>query len=212
MNRRHFLGSTLSAVVAAAVSGTAQANALLRSLTVVTSSIVGRSGDGNEVTIEKAALKELKDALRGRLLLAGNDGYDAARRVLNPSINRHPALIVQPSGAADVATAVTFAHERGLLVAVKCGGHSFSGKSTCDGGIQIDLSMMRGARVDRENRRAHVAVNWSLDAWPELLEERLFQFTEFPVCSPKLLEHGARLEKPEDLLKFPLLHNESIAW
>ena len=157
MNRRHFLGSTLSAVVAASVPGTAQANALLRSLTVVTSSIVGRSGDGNEVTIEKAALKELKDALRGQLLLAGNDGYDAARRVLNPSIDKHPALIVQPSGAADVATAVTFANERGLLVAVKCGGHSFSGKSTCDGGIQIDLSMMRGARVDRENRRAYVA-------------------------------------------------------
>ena len=157
MNRRHFLGSTLSAAVAAALPGTAQANALLRSLTVVTSSIVGRSGDGNEITIEKAALNELKDALRGRLLLAGNDGYDAARRVLNPSIDKHPALIVQPSGAADVATAVTFANERGLLVAVKCGGHSFSGKSTCDGGIQIDLSMMRGARVDRENRRAYVA-------------------------------------------------------
>ncbi len=157
MNRRHFLGSTLSAAVAAAVPNTAYANALLRSLTNVSSSIVGRSGDGTEVTIEKAALEELKSELRGRLLLAGNEGYDAARRVLNPSIDKHPALIVQPSGAADVATAVTFAQERGLLVAVKCGGHSFSGKSTCDGGIQIDLSTMRGARVDRENQRAHVA-------------------------------------------------------
>ena len=156
MNRRHFLGSTLSAAVAAVLPGTVQANALLRSLTVVSSSIVGRSGDGNEVTLEKAALKELKGALRGQLLLSGNDGYDAARSVLNPSIDKHPALIVQPSGAADVATAVTFANERGLLVAVKCGGHSFSGKSTCDGGMQIDLSMMRGARIDRENQRAHV--------------------------------------------------------
>ena len=156
MNRRHFLGSTLSAAVAAVLPGTVQANALLRSLTVVSSSIVGRSGDGNEVTLEKAALEELKGALRGQLLLAGNDGYDAARSVLNPSIDKHPALIVQPSGAADVATAVTFANERGLLVAVKCGGHSFSGKSTCDGGMQIDLSMMRGARIDRENQRAHV--------------------------------------------------------
>jgi FAD/FMN-containing dehydrogenase len=91
------------------------------------------------------------------LLLAGNDGYDAARRVLNPSFDKHPALIVQPSGAADVATAVTFAKERDMLLAVKCGGHSFSGKSTCDGGMQIDLSMMRGARVDRNTRRAYVA-------------------------------------------------------
>jgi FAD/FMN-containing dehydrogenase len=121
------------------------------------SSIIGRSGNGAEITIEKSALKELKDALRGHLLLSGNDGYDDARRVLNRSINKHPALIVQPSGAADVATAVTFARERNLLVAVKCGGHSFSGKSTCDGGLQIDLSMMRGARVDRNNQRAHVS-------------------------------------------------------
>jgi len=157
MNRRHFLGSTLSAAVAAAVPGTVQANALLRSLTTVTSSIVGRTDVGNEVIIEKAALEELKSALRGQLLLAGNDGYDVARRVLNPSIDKHPALIVRPSGAADVASAVTFANERGLLLAVKCGGHSFSGKSTCDGGVQIDLSSMRGARVDRENRRAYVA-------------------------------------------------------
>lgn len=157
MNRRFFLGSTLSAAVAAAVPGTTLANPLLRSLTSVFSSIVGQSGDGKEIAIEEAALNELKGALRGRLLLAGNDGYDAARRVLNPSFDKHPALIVQPSGAADVATAVTFAGERDMLLAVKCGGHSFSGKSTCDGGMQIDLSTMRGARVDRINRRAHVA-------------------------------------------------------
>ena len=148
MNRRHFLGSSLSAAVAAGMPGTILAN--------VSSSIVGRSGSGEEITLEKSALKELKDALRGNLLLAGNDGYDDARRVLNRSIDKHPALIVQPSGAADVATAVTFANERNLLVAVKCGGHSFSGRSTCDGGLQIDLSMIRGARVDRNNQVAHV--------------------------------------------------------
>lgn len=148
MNRRHFLGSTLSAAVAAGMPGTVLAN--------VSSSIVGRSGNGEEVTIEKSVLKELKAALHGQLLLSGNDGYDDARRVLNRSIDKHPALIVRPSGAADVATAVNFANERNLLVAVKCGGHSFSGKSTCDGGLQIDLSMIRGARVDRNRRRAHV--------------------------------------------------------
>jgi FAD/FMN-containing dehydrogenase len=157
MNRRHFLGSTLSTAVAAALPGTVHANALLQALTTVSSSIVGRSGNGDEVTLEEAALNELKGALRGHLLLAGNDGYDAARRVLNPSIDKHPALIVRPSGAADVASAVTFANERNLLLAVKCGGHSFSGKSTCEGGMQIDLSSMRGARIDRINRRAHVA-------------------------------------------------------
>jgi FAD/FMN-containing dehydrogenase len=157
MNRRHFLGSSVSAAIAAAVPGSAYANSLLQTLMTVSSSVVGRSGDGEEVNIEEAALEELKGALRGQLLLAGNEGYDTARRVLNRSIDKHPALIVRPSGPADVATAVSFANERNLLVAVKCGGHSFSGKSTCDGGMQIDLSMMRGARVDRNSKRAFVA-------------------------------------------------------
>ena len=157
MNRRHFLGSALSAAVAASIPGPAHAG-LLSSLTSVTSSIVAKRLDGAEVDIEAAALEELKGALRGKLLLPGNAGYDAARRVLNPSIDKHPALIVQPSGATDVSSAVQFANDRELLVAVKCGGHSFSGKSTCNGGMQIDLSaMMRGCHVDRGNRIAHVA-------------------------------------------------------
>jgi FAD/FMN-containing dehydrogenase len=154
MNRRHFLRNTVGAAVAAALpSGAA---ALQHSLTTVSSSVVGRSADGQELTLEKAALEELKGALRGKLFLAGSDGYDASRRVLNPGIDKYPALVVQPSGATDVSTAVTFAMERGLLVAVKCGGHSFSGRSTCDGGIQIDLSTMRGARIDRAGKRAFV--------------------------------------------------------
>jgi FAD/FMN-containing dehydrogenase len=155
MNRRHFLGTTLTAAIAAALPAGSRA-AAIGALTNVSSSIVGTTGDGREVTLEAAALEELKGELRGNLLLAGNEGYDVARRVLNPSIDKFPALIVQPSGAADVSTAVTFARERDLLVAVKCGGHSFSGKSTCDGGMQIDLSLIRGARIDRDKRRAYV--------------------------------------------------------
>ena len=155
MNRRHFLGSSLSAATVAAMPGTAGAS-LLGLLTTVSSSIVARTGEGQETTIEEAALEELKGALRGHLLLPGSDGYDAARRILNPSFDRYPALVVQPRVAADVATAVTFARERDLLLAVKCGGHSFSGKSTCDGGMQIDLSLLRGARVDRARKLAYV--------------------------------------------------------
>ena len=156
MNRRHFFTGSLAAAVTASLPASAYAQ-LLHSMTTVSSSIVGNTGDGAEVEIEQAAVEELKGALRGRLLLPGSDGYDIARRVLNPSIDRFPALIVQPSGAADVQNAVTFARERGLLLAVKCGGHSFSGKSTCDGGLQIDLSSMRHVRVDRGAQTAHVA-------------------------------------------------------
>ena len=102
-------------------------------------------------------LQQLRDSLRGALLLAGEPGYDQARRVLNASIDRHPALVVQPSGVADVRTAVTFARARDLLLAVKCGGHSYSGKSTCDRGMQIDLSHFRGVRIDPVSRTAYVA-------------------------------------------------------
>jgi FAD/FMN-containing dehydrogenase len=102
-------------------------------------------------------VQELRDSLRGALLLAGDDGYDQARRVLNESINKHPALIVQPTGVADIRNAVTFARERELLLAVKCGGHSTSGKSTCEGGMQIDLSHFRSVRADPVSRRAYAA-------------------------------------------------------
>ena len=100
---------------------------------------------------------ELGDSLRGNLLLPGHEAYEEARRVLNASIDKHPAIIVQPKGAADVKNAVDFARESSLLVAVKCGGHSPSGKSTCDGGMMIDLSLLRSVRVDPQRRIAQVS-------------------------------------------------------
>ncbi len=109
------------------------------------------------VTLKRAAVQELGDSLRGNLLLPGHDVYEEARRVLNASIDKRPALIVQPKGLADVKNAVDFARESNLLVAVKCGGHSFSGKSTCDGGMMIDLSTLRSVRVDPGARIAQVS-------------------------------------------------------
>ncbi len=156
MNRRHFCQRSLAAAVAASLpSGQAFAS-VLQALTQVTSSINAITGEGGDVVLEQAAVQELSDSLRGNLLLTGSEAYDQARRVLNKSIDKYPALIVQPSGVADIQNAVTFARERELLVAVKCGGHSFSGKSTCDGGMQIDLSHVRGVRVDPKSRTAYV--------------------------------------------------------
>jgi FAD/FMN-containing dehydrogenase len=115
------------------------------------------TGDGTAVTLQKAGVQELADSLRGNLLLPGHEAYEDARRVLNAAIDKHPALIAQCKGAADVKNAVDFARAENLLVAVKCGGHSLSGQSTCDGGLMIDLSPLRSVRVDPRERIAYVS-------------------------------------------------------
>ena len=155
MDRRLFLQSAVAAGVSAAATPALAMQ--FAALTEISASIQAVTGDRNSIEIEKAALQELSDSLRGNLLLPGNPGYDKARKVLNPAIDKHPALIVQPMGVTDIRKAVSFAKDRGLLLAVKCGGHSYAGKSTCDGGLQIDLSTFRHARVDVANRIAHVA-------------------------------------------------------
>jgi hypothetical protein len=157
MKRRQFLQSSVAAAVATSLPTSQALAAALAAISEVSNNVNAVTGSGAQVTLEQAAVKELSDSLRGQLLLPGAEGYDTARRVLNPDIDKHPALIIQPSGAADIMSAVTFARERELLVAVKCGGHSFSGKSTCEGGMQIDLSSFRSARIDAESQRAYIA-------------------------------------------------------
>jgi FAD/FMN-containing dehydrogenase len=94
----------------------------------------------------------LQDGFRGELLGPQDPGYEDARRVWNGSITRFPALIARCAGVADVIAAVKFAKDNGLLIAVRGGGHSFPGLSVCDGGLVIDLSPMKGIRVDPEAR------------------------------------------------------------
>ena len=155
INRRRFVQSSLAAAVACSLPSP-RLYALDQAASQAAGGLAAVKLDGSATVIEQAAVAELKASLRGPLLLAGDAGYDSARRILHPQFDKHPALIVQPTGAADVRSAVTFARERELLLAVKCGGHSFSGKSTCDGGIQIDLSRLRGVRIDTAARRAFV--------------------------------------------------------
>jgi FAD/FMN-containing dehydrogenase len=157
MDRRFVLKSGAALAFAASAPRALLAAAGLQAAGDHPHDLMAVRGDRSPVTISGAALRNLKASLHGNLLLAADPGYDTARHVLNGSIDRRPALIVQPTGAADVRTAVAFALSHGLLVAVKCGGHSFSGQSTCDGGMQIDLSPMRGVRVDPTARRAWVA-------------------------------------------------------
>lgn len=155
MDRRLFLRSAVAAGVSTAATPSLAAQ--FAALTEVSSSVNAVTGSRAAVEIEQAAIKELADSLRGNLLMPGNAAYDVARKVMNPGIDKHPAFVVQPIGATDIRKAVTFARERELLLAVKCGGHSYAGKSTCNDGMQIDLSTLRHARIDAANRIAHVA-------------------------------------------------------
>lgn len=158
MDRRKFIRSSLSAAFAASIPGAhALAQSLVHIPTSVPADIEAITGDGAEVTLQQAIVQELSDSLKGKLLLPGNAAYDDARSLLYPRYDRHPALIVQPTGSADVQNAVDFARENSLLLAVKCGGHSASGQSSCDRGLQIDLSQLRNARVDRAAKTARVA-------------------------------------------------------
>lgn len=154
MKRRAFLGTTLAATISASLSARPTFAGYMQAGATAVSDLDARRGDGGAVTLPAKALRELQDGLRGRMLLPTSDGYESARHVLNPSIDKRPALIVQPTGVEDVRRAVLFAREHALLTAVKCGGHSFSGMSTCNGGLMIDLSAMRAVRVDAKARRA----------------------------------------------------------
>jgi len=108
----------------------------------------------SEAELDRGALSELAASFRGQLVQPGEPAYDELRRVWNGSIDRFPALIARCAGVADVIAAVRFARASGLAVAVRGGGHSFPGLSVCDGGIVIDLSPMRGIRVDPVGRTA----------------------------------------------------------
>ena len=156
MKRRTFVGSTMAAVTA--IPGRSdQFAGIWRAVTQDPRDLEAVRGDGTKVALKGAAIKELGRSLHGHLLLAQSDGYELARQVLNPSINKRPALIAQPGGVDEVRSAVAFAKEYGLLVAVKCGGHSFSGQSTCDGGLMIDLSRLRTVTVNPKAKRVTVA-------------------------------------------------------
>ena len=105
-----------------------------------------------EVAVDAAAVEGLKQGVRGQVLQPGDAGYDDARAIWNGLIDRRPALIVQCSGTADVVDAVNFARDHELLLSVKGGGHNVAGNAVNDGGLVIDLSSMKGIRVDPDAR------------------------------------------------------------
>ncbi|HEX2517841.1 MAG TPA: FAD-binding protein, partial [Chloroflexota bacterium] len=92
--------------------------------------------------LEDPPLEQLRAALRGPVLRPGDEGFQSARQVWNGMIDRTPALIVRAAGAADVISAVHFARDHDLPLALHGGGHSAAGNGVCDGGVMLDLSGM----------------------------------------------------------------------
>jgi FAD/FMN-containing dehydrogenase len=103
--------------------------------------------EGTRAGIPSDSLENYADRLRGELISAGHQAYDQARRVWNGNIDRRPALIARCLGVADVMASVAFAREHDLLIAVRSGAHHAAGYGTCDGGLVIDLSRMKGMKV-----------------------------------------------------------------
>lgn len=98
--------------------------------------------------LERNIIDSFRTRLRGPLLLPGEPGYDEGRAIWNAMIDRRPALIVRCLGVADVISAVNFAREQGLTLSIKGGGHNIAGLAVCDGGVMLDMSLMRGVWVD----------------------------------------------------------------
>jgi FAD/FMN-containing dehydrogenase len=148
--RRRFIGSALAAAAAAGtLLPTRQLWADAATATGgIPSQIPAISLAGKPISLSQSDVKDFRDSLRGRLLLAQDEGYDQARRLWNGAFDRHPALIARCAGAADVVQAVNFARSHDLLTAIHSGGHSVSGQSACDGGLMIDLSPMKGILID----------------------------------------------------------------
>jgi FAD/FMN-containing dehydrogenase len=149
MKRRKFLGAGLTLAAASSFPGWTSALAVVADLPA-------KSLDGDNLLLKGSAVEDFAAGLSGPLLLHDDAAYDARRRVWNAMFDRHPSLIACCTGAADVRRAVDFARHHRLLSAVRAGGHSLSGKSTCEGGLVIDLQSMQGVRVDPRAMRAHL--------------------------------------------------------
>ena len=108
------------------------------------------------MSLSAEALDALRGGLRGALCLPGDAGYDEARSLWNAMIDKRPAAIVRAAGAADVMQTVKLASQHNLLLAVRGGGHNIAGNAVCDGGLMLDLSLMRSVRVDPAARTARV--------------------------------------------------------
>jgi FAD/FMN-containing dehydrogenase len=125
-------------------------------MTDQTAALPPRTSDAAPVqdVIDAAAITALRSRLRGQLIRPGDPGYDDARSLWNAMIDRRPSLVIRCLGVGDVVAAVEFVREHGLDLTIKGGGHNISGLAVADGAVMLDMSLMRGVRVDPAARLA----------------------------------------------------------
>lgn len=155
MRRRTFCGASFAALASAALPFEKLCFAEIPAGRSAPD-VPAMTGAGKQITLRAAEIDDFRAGLRGTLLLSDDAGYEQARRIWNGAFDRRPVLIARCAGAADVMRSVAFARAHELLTAVRGGGHSLSGQSVCDGGLMIDLSAMRGIRIDPVARTARV--------------------------------------------------------
>ena len=114
------------------------------------------------IPLEEAVVQEFAANLRGELIRPEDQGYDSTRAVFNGMIDKRPAMIVRCAGTADVILGVNFARTHDLLLSVHGGGHSVAGSAVCDGGLMLDLSPMKGVRIDPARRSAQAQAGMTL--------------------------------------------------
>src|SRR6266545_8369515 len=106
--------------------------------------------------LQATKIEELKNSLRGEILLPGDGAYESARKIWNAMVDKRPELIARCATTSDVVHAVNFARDNGLLLTVRGGEHNIAGNAVCDDGIVIDLSQMKAASVDADKRRVTI--------------------------------------------------------
>lgn len=122
-------------------------------------------------TLINGATEKLKSQLEGKVIFSGDPNYNEIRKVWNAMIDRKPAVIVQCANADDISFAIQHARQNGLEISIRGAGHNIGGSAVCEGGMMIDLSMMKNVRIDAENRRAYVEPGATLADFDEAAQQ-----------------------------------------
>ncbi|UUZ71405.1 FAD-binding oxidoreductase [Polaromonas sp. P1(28)-8] len=118
--------------------------------------------DGGTVDLSPEVLQSFKAAFKGQVLTADDPEYEESRKIWNAMIDRRPGLVARCTGTVDVVQAVRFARQHGLLSSVRGGGHNIAGLAVCEGGLMIDMSLLRGVWVDPVHRTARAQAGCTL--------------------------------------------------